>query len=190
MRLFSFSSCKRIPPPSPHNIFIMGATFFRSLCLVTSSFHRLHCRYLFARNRPVSLLSDLKYTSKSPLENSVPIWYHSLLAAFVSPSCTNRRSLFGMSHLLSGRWTEQALCTCWYITIDQSIYTRLPEPPGGLIEPSYVMQVYKKKQPAVRFDGWSGRRQVTFLSLLSQATHDVFHSRAFPPNLDDKITIS
>lgn len=48
----------------------------------------------------------------------------------------------------------------------------------------------QKKRPAVRFNGWSGRQQVTFLSLLSQATHDVFHSRALPLNLDGKITIA
>ena len=144
---------KDISHPSPHNILIMGAAFFRSLLLRSSSFVRLHCRYLFAWNRPVRRSFVMKSAPNSPLENSVPIWYRSLLAAFVSPSCTNHGFLPGMSHLLSVCWTEQALCARWYNTIDQPIYTRLHEPPGGLIEPSMsyrnVSVLKKKKRPAV-----------------------------------------
>lgn len=149
----SNSSLKDIPPPSPHNILIMGAAFFRSFWSSLFSFVRLHCRYLFAWNRPVRRSFVMKSAPNSPLENSVPIWYRSLRAALVSPSCTNHGFLPGMSHLLSGCGTEQALCARWYITIDQPIYTRLPEPPGGLIEPSMsyrnVSVLKKEKQPTV-----------------------------------------
>lgn len=127
-------SSKGISHPSPHNILIMGAAFFRSLWLRLFSFVRLHCRYLFAWNRPVRRSFVMKSVPNSPLENSVPVWYRILLAAFVSPSCTNHGFLPGMSHLLSVCWTEQALCTCWYNTTDQSFYTRIPDPPRGLIK--------------------------------------------------------
>lgn len=129
-------SSKGTSHPSPHNILIMWAAFFRSLWSSLFSFVRLHCRYLFAWNRPVRRSLVMKPAPNPPLENSVPIWYRSLLAAFVSPSCTNHGFLPGMSHLLSVCGTEQALCARWYITIDQPISTRLHEPPGGLIEPS------------------------------------------------------
>lgn len=129
-------SVKGISHPSPHNILIMGVVFFRSFWLRLFSFVRLHCRYLFAWNRPVRRSFVMKSAPNSPLENSVPKWYRSLLAAFVSPSCTNHGFLPGMSHLLSVCGTEQALCACWYNTIDQPISTRLPEPRGGLTEPS------------------------------------------------------
>ena len=138
------NSIKDIPPPSPHNILIMGAAFFRSLRLRLFQFVRLHCRYLFAWNRPVRRSFVMKPAPNSPLENSVPIWYRSLLAAFVSPSCTNHGFLPGMSHLLSGCGTEQALCARWYNTTDQPIYTRLHEPPSGLIELSMSCRCTKK----------------------------------------------
>ena len=144
----SDSSLKDIPPPSPHNILIMGVAFFRSFWLSLFSFVRHHCRYLFAWNRPVRRSFVMNPAPNSPLENSVPIWYRSLRAALVSPSCTNHGFLPGMSHLLSGCGTEQALCARWYNTIDQPNYTRLLEPPGGLIEPTMSyrnVSVLKKK---------------------------------------------
>lgn len=141
--------------PSPHNILIMGAAFSRSLWPRLFTFHRFHCRYLFAWNRPVNRLPGLRFVPSSPLGNSVPVWYRSLLAAFVSPTCTNHGFLPGMSHLLSVCWTEQALCTCWYNTTDQSFYTRIPDPPRGLIKLSMSyrnvssLNHKKEKQPAV-----------------------------------------
>lgn len=166
----SDSSLKDIPPPSPHNILIMGAAFFRSFWSSLFSFVRLHCRYLFAWNRPVRRSFVMKPAPNPPLENSVPIWYRSLRAALVSPSCTNHGFLPGMSHLLSGCGTEQALCARWYITIDQPIYTRLLEPPGGLIEPSMSCRC-TKKQPA--FGNSAKHRRLNFICLIGS---DIFQN--------------
>lgn len=180
---------KDTPHPSPHNILIMGVAFSRSLWPHLFTFHRFHCRYLFAWNRPVNRLPGLWFVPSSPLGNSVPVWYRSLHAAFVSPSCTNHGFLPGMSHLLSVCGTEQALCTCWYNTTDQSFYTRIPDPPRGLIKLSMSCRCTKKSDLHLIFSG-RGRGHTPasrYCFRPFQATHDVSYRCVFiSPSPKDK----